>query len=80
MDVHAEKLLLIEKLLKVKDSGTLEKIKLLLKAEEIHQSAYDKGSPISNDALIKRAEEANRAIEMGNHKSISQLKNDVKSW
>ena len=81
MDVQAEKLLLIEKLLQVKNSEVLEKVKVLLESEELDQSAFDlKGYTISDESLQNRANEANEAIERGEYKSVSQLRKETKSW
>lgn len=81
MDVQAEKLQLIEKLLQVQDSDILERVKSLLESEESGQSAYNlKGYEISDESLQNRANEANEAIERGEYKTVSQLRKETKSW
>lgn len=81
MDVQAKKLFLIEKLLQVKDTDVLEKVKALLETEVPNQLAFDlKGYSISDESLIERASEANEAIEKGEYKSVAQLRKETKSW
>lgn len=81
MDVQAKKLFLIEKLLQVKDSDVLEKVKVLLETEEPNQAAFDlKGYSISDESLKERASEANEAMEKGEYKSVAQLRKETKSW
>lgn len=81
MDVQTKKLHLIEKLLQVEDSDVLERVKALLESEESGQPAFHiNGRSISNNALLSRANQANDAIEIGNYKTLSQLKHKAKSW
>lgn len=82
MDIQAEKLILIEQLLKLQDAHIINRVKELLQnvpKEKIVGSDPD-GQVITQSDLIARAEASDRAIKGGDIISIEQLEEESKSW
>ena len=81
MDVQAEKRVLMEQLARLQDVSVLQKIKDLLKGTKEKAAGYQpNGDVITQSDLIARAEESNKAIKEGRTKSLSQLREEIKSW
>ncbi|MEQ9289263.1 MAG: hypothetical protein RIG77_20215 [Cyclobacteriaceae bacterium] len=82
MDIHAEKLHLIEQLARLQDVGTIEKIKEVLKGFNRDEAIgfTPEGTTITSSDLISRAEASNRAIKEGKTKSIDQVRENIKNW
>lgn len=81
MDIKAEKLYLIEQLTKVQDVEIIRKIKEILKRQSEPVVGYEPGGkPITQEALLARAEASNSAIKEGNITSIEDLEKESENW
>lgn len=81
MDIQAEKLLLIDQLLRISDVRVIEQIRELLKKENNPIVGYEpNGKPITQQDFIKKIEQAEREYEQGNYQMIEDLEKESESW
>lgn len=72
IDIHLEKLRLIEWLIQLQDTETLERLKKFREQQEA--AAYEANlKPMSIEDLVARAEAAERDIEAGRVRDIEDL-------
>ncbi len=72
VNLHAEKLSLIEWLIRLQDSSILESIKSIKAKSELE--AYEsKLKPMTLEELKSRAEASNKAIEEGRYSDIQSI-------
>lgn len=79
MDIHAEKLSLIEQLLKIENKALIEKIKALLDFAE-REEKKGKLTPMSIEAYYQKIRDSETAIEQGDIIEQKALRKKVKSW
>lgn len=81
MDIQAEKLLLIEQLLRIRDARIIEQVRELLKKENNPVVGYEAdGRTITQHDFIKKIEQAEKEYESGNHQTIEGLEKESESW
>lgn len=80
MDIHAEKLRLIEELAKIQDIQIIEQIKQLLRQKNPVVGYEINGDPITRKQLIKRIEEAEKRIDGGEYITQEDLEKESQSW
>lgn len=81
MDIKAEKLHLIEQLARIQDVEIIQMIKEILDKQSEHVAGYEPGGkPITQEALIARAEASSRAIKEGEFTSIEDLEKESENW
>lgn len=81
MDIQAEKLLLIEQLLRIRDVRVIEQVRELLKREDNPVVGYEAdGRPITQYDFIKKIEQAEKEHELGNYQSIEELEKESEGW
>jgi len=81
MDIQAEKLLLIEQLLRIRDAKVIEKVRELLKTERNPIVGYEAdGRPITQQDFIKKIEEAEIEYGRGNYQAIEDLEKESERW
>lgn len=81
MDIKAEKLFLIEQLTRIQDVEIIRKIKEILNSQSEPVAGYEPGGkPITQAALIAKAEASNRAIKEGKITSIEDLERESENW
>ena len=81
MDIQAEKLLLIERLLQVRDIDVIEQVQELLKKESNPVVGYEAdGRPITQQDFIKKIEQAEMEYSKGNFQTIDALEKESENW
>ncbi|HRK55094.1 MAG TPA: hypothetical protein PK185_14335 [Cyclobacteriaceae bacterium] len=81
MDIQAEKLLLIEQLLLVRDAQVIEQVRELLKRESNPIIGYEAdGRPITQQDFIKTIEQSEKEYEQGNYQTIENLEKESETW
>ena len=81
MDIQAEKLLLIEQLLRIRDARVIEQVRELLKKENNPVIGYEAdGRPITQQDFIKKIEQAEKEYGQGNYQTIGDLEKESESW
>jgi|JI10StandDraft_1071094.scaffolds.fasta_scaffold950611_2 hypothetical protein len=81
MDIHAEKLLLIEQLLRVSDGKLIEEVRELLKNKNNPIVGYDAhGHAITHKDFIKKIEQAEKEYGEGNFQTIDELEKESDNW
>ncbi|SKC61776.1 hypothetical protein [Ohtaekwangia koreensis] len=81
MDIQAEKLLLIEKLLRIGDAKILEQVRKLLEQSKNPVVGYDvQGNAITHQDFINKVEEAETQYQAGNYKTIDELDKQSETW
>src|SRR5690606_41481993 len=81
MDIQAEKLLLIEQLLQLRDVKVIEKIRQLLEKSYNPIVGYEPdGKPITQQDFIKQIEQAEKDYESGNHQNIDEIERETETW
>jgi hypothetical protein len=81
MDIQAEKLQLIEELIRIKDSSLVDQIRQLLQQKNNPVVGYEiNGTPITRKQLIKRIEEAESRIDQGDYTTQEDLEKEVENW
>ena len=77
--IQSEKLDLIGWIYNIKDTSILEKLKGLQKSIVVEK--YEASlKPMSEEELINRAKEANKAIENNDVTSQVDLQNEIQNW
>jgi len=81
MDIQAEKLFLIEELVKIDDIKLIEKIKALLTNKSNPILGYEiNGELITRSQLVKQIEEAEVRIDGGEYISQENLEKQSENW
>lgn len=81
MDIQAEKLLLIEQLLLVRDAQVIEQVRELLKRENNPIIGYEAdGRPITQQDFIKTIEQSEKEYEQGSYQTIEDLEKESGTW
>ena len=81
MDIQAEKLLLIEQLLQVKDARVIEQVRELLKKENNRIVGYEaNGQPITHQDFIRKIEQSEMEYSQGNFQTIEELEKESEKW
>ena len=81
MDIQAEKLLLIEKLVRIADAKILEQVRQLLEKSKNPVVGYDAtGNAITHQDFINKVEEAEAEYRAGKTKTIDELEKDSETW
>ncbi len=81
MDIQAEKLLLIEQLLRIRDSQVIEQVRELLKKENNPVVGYEAdGSAITQQDFIKKIEQAEKEHAQRNYQTIDELEKESQGW
>lgn len=81
MDIQAEKLLLIEQLLRIRDVRVMEQVRELLKKESNPIVGYEvDGRPITQHDFIKMIEQSEKEYESGNYQTMEELEKESESW
>lgn len=81
MDIQAEKLLLIEELLRVRDARVIEQVRELLKKENNPVVGFEEdGRPITHQDFIRRIEQAEAEYGQGNYQTIQELEKESEKW
>lgn len=81
MDIQAEKLLLIEQLLRVRDVRVMEQVRELLNKESNPIVGYEAdGRVITLHDFIKKIEQAEKEYESGNYQSIDEVEKESEAW
>ncbi len=79
MDLQAEKLDVLQKVMGITKASLLKKIKQLLDAEMIVGYTVN-GEPLTNAQYNSRLEKAERQIESGEFLTQEELEKEVKNW
>lgn len=81
MDIQAEKLLLIEQLLQIRDAGIIEQIRELLKKSYNPIVGYEaNGKPITQQDFIRQIEQAEEEHKSGNYQTIDEVEKESETW
>ncbi|TKB98850.1 hypothetical protein [Pedobacter cryophilus] len=81
MDIQAEKLFLIEELVRTDDIKLIEKIKALLTNKSNPILGYNvKGELITRSQLVKQIEEAEARMDGGEFTSQEDLEKQSENW
>ena len=80
MDIQAEKLLLIEQLLRVSDSKVIEQVRQLLKNGNPIVAYEADGRPITHLDFINKIEHAEHEHAQGNYQSADELEKESERW
>ena len=81
MDIQAEKLFLIEELVRTDDIKLIEKIKALLTNKSNPILGFDDtGQSITHSQLLKQIKEAEARIEGGEFTSQEDLEKQTENW
>ena len=81
MDIQAEKLLLIEQLLRVRDERIMKQVRELLSKENNPIVGYEAdGRAITQYDFIKKIEQAEREYESGNFQTIDEIEKESEAW
>ncbi len=79
MDIRAEKLWLIEHLLKIQDEIILQRIKGLI--ESVSKKKPEESlPPMSLESFYEKIEESERAAERGDFITQEELREEVRTW
>ncbi|UCH95211.1 MAG: hypothetical protein JSV88_33890 [Candidatus Aminicenantes bacterium] len=79
MDIRAEKLLLIEHLLKIQDEVLLHRIKAFIENMMKKRPAVDL-EPMSLETFYSRIEDSEEALERGDIITQNELREEIKRW
>lgn len=80
MDIHAEKLRLIEELARIQDIQIIEQIKQLLNQKNPVVGYEINGDPITRKQLIKRIEAAEKRIDGGEYITQEDIEKESQNW
>lgn len=81
MDIQAEKLLLIEQLLRVRDARVIEQVRELLKKENNPVVGFEAdGKPITHQDFIRKIEKSEAEYGQGNFLRIEALEKESEKW
>lgn len=81
MDIQAEKLMLIEQLLRIRDNRVIEQVKELLKKESNPVVGYEaNGRPITQRDFIKMIEQAEKEHGSGNYQGVDEVEKESEGW
>lgn len=81
MNIQAEKLLLIEKLLRIRDVRIVEQVRELLNKENNPVVGYEAdGRTITLHDFIKNIEKSEKEYESGNYQTIDELEKESEAW
>jgi hypothetical protein len=81
MDIQAEKLLLIEQILRTNDMCVLTDIREYLSKTYNPIVGYEPdGTPITQQEFIKMIEEAEKEVEQGNYQTIEEVEKEARDW
>jgi hypothetical protein len=81
MDSQAEKLLLIEQLLRVRDVRVMEQVRELLNKENNPIVGYEAdGRAITQYDFIKKIEQAEKEYDSGNYQSMDEIEKGSGGW
>lgn len=81
MDIHAEKLILIEELVKTQDINIIKQIKNLFSKNNNHVAGYDlNGKEITRQQLIEQIENAEIRIESGVFMTQQEIEKEAEDW
>ena len=81
MDIQAEKLLLIEQLLRIRDIRLVEQVRELLKQDSNPIVGYEAdGKSITHLDFIKQIEQSEKEYESGNYQTIDEIEKESENW
>ncbi len=81
MDIQAEKLQLIEQLLRTRDIRILEQIRELLKKEDNPVVGYHAdGKPMTQQDFIQMIEDSEEEYRQGKFQSIDDVEKESEGW
>ena len=81
MDIQAEKLLLIEQLLRVRDVRIMEQVREILNKENNPIVGYEADErAITHLDFIKTIEQAENEYESGKYQTIDELEKESEAW
>lgn len=81
MEIEAEKLFLIEQLIRLRDVKVLQQVRELLGSEANPVVGYDgNGKPITKRDFIKQIEVAEKEYESGKYKAIEEVEKESEKW
>jgi hypothetical protein len=80
MDIQAEKLHLIEELVRIQDIRIIEQVKKLLMKNNSVVGYEINGDPITRKQLIKRIEQAEARIDNGIFTTQEDLEKEAENW
>ena len=81
MDIQAEKLLLIEQLLRVRDERIMKQVRELLSKENNPIVGYEADDrAITQHDFIKKIEQAEKEYESGNFQTIDEIEKEFEAW
>jgi hypothetical protein len=79
MDIRADKLWLIEHLIKIQDEVLLHRIKAFIE-NIIRRKQEEDLEPISLETFYGRIEESEQALERGEVITQDELRKEIKTW
>jgi hypothetical protein len=79
MDIRAEKLWLIEHLIKIDDEGLLQRIKALIE-NIMRRKPGEELEPMSLETFYGRIEESEQALERGKVITQDELRKEITTW
>jgi len=79
MDIQAEKLNLVEKILNIRTETVIEKLNSILDSELIVGYTVE-GKPLTKDAYTKRLEVAEAQLASGDFISQEELEKESETW
>lgn len=81
MDIQSEKLLLIEQVLRIRDTHMIEQVRELLKKENNPVVGFETdGCPITQYDFIKKIEQAEKEYVSGNYQTVEELEKESEGW
>ena len=81
MEIEAEKLFLIEQLIRLRDVKVLHQVRELLQKESNPIVGYSpNGSPITKLEFIRDIELADKEYQAGNFQPIEEVEKESESW
>jgi len=79
MDIRAEKLWLIEHLIKIEDEGLLQRIKVFIE-NIMRRKPGEELEPMSLETFYDRIEESEQALERGEVITQDELRKEITTW
>ena len=79
MDIRAEKLWLIEHLIKIEDEGLLQRIKAFIE-NIMRRKPGEELEPMSLETFYSRIEESEQALERGEVITQDELRKEITTW
>ena len=79
MDIRAEKLWLIEHLIKIENEGLIQRIKVFIENITRRKPVEEPG-PMSLETFYSRIEESQQALERGEVITQEELRKEIATW